>query len=605
MKTASVLTFVFAVSTALLHAQAVPALISYQGKVVDGTGVGLGTGTPLNRKILFRLFDAGTGGNRLWSEEQTVTLSNGDFSVILGQGIGASYNGSPENPRPSLLTVFAGTDRYLEIIVDNGDGTFTPTDSPITPRQRLISTAFAVRASVADGIASGSDFSLKDANYGLGWYGTGRPFNGLSLDGPVLYGASGGALGSVNGSTQNMALRWTNDGKIGIGTASPTEKLDIVGNAKVSGTVTAASLSSGGSVSANGSSGFVFNTVGDTDGGLFSPADGVVTLKTNGNERLRVDSNGNLAIGMTTAVHKLDVNGSIRASGGVAAPTTTETGGTGTRVSLYPGTATEPPFAFGIDASTLWSSVPAGAVFKWYSGITERMNLNGGNGNLTIAGGLRLPGSGAIDSTFIGDAGDFLSFGQVGVSEDFIGYKSNVFYFRDSPGGGDIIQPSIDVGNNISAGGTVSAPTISATGNVTAGGTVSATTVSTATVNATGNVSAGGTVTATGNVTANGKTTVVGEEVLRMVRGTVEANGTRRVGAGFTSSAINNIYTITFATPFSAEPSITTASVTGQNGYAIVTLFEVTSSGFKVSGLLSDNHQASNVAFSFIAAGPR
>ena len=39
------------------------------------------------------------------------------------------------------------------------------------------------------------DLILRDANHGLGWYGSFKLFAGGSIDGPVLYGYSGGALG--------------------------------------------------------------------------------------------------------------------------------------------------------------------------------------------------------------------------------------------------------------------------------------------------------------------------------------------------------------------------------------------------------------------------
>ncbi|WP_299440114.1 tail fiber domain-containing protein [uncultured Aquimarina sp.] len=58
-------------------------------------------------------------------------------------------------------------------------------------------------------------------------------------------------------------------------------------------------------------------------------------------------------------------------------------------------------------------------------------------------GGIYFPGSFAPDDTYVGAAGNFISFGHPGASEDFLGYTNNNFYFRDSPGGGDAAQPSV------------------------------------------------------------------------------------------------------------------------------------------------------------------
>jgi hypothetical protein len=60
-----------------------------------------------------------------------------------------------------------------------------------------------------------------DTNHGLGWYGTGingRLFDGNNVDGPVLYGFTGGALGTNRNGTQKQALSWNSDGNVGIGT---------------------------------------------------------------------------------------------------------------------------------------------------------------------------------------------------------------------------------------------------------------------------------------------------------------------------------------------------------------------------------------------------
>ncbi len=47
-----------------------------------------------------------------------------------------------------------------------------------------------------------------DSFHGLGWFGAGKLFANYSLDGPVLFGFHGGALGTTNDDGQNVALSW-------------------------------------------------------------------------------------------------------------------------------------------------------------------------------------------------------------------------------------------------------------------------------------------------------------------------------------------------------------------------------------------------------------
>ncbi len=75
-----------------------------------------------------------------------------------------------------------------------------------------------------------------DPNHGIGWYGTGKLFAGTNLDGPAVFGFSGGALGTTKNG-QKIALQWDSDGKIGIGTTSPSAKLEVNGDIKVTGDV--------------------------------------------------------------------------------------------------------------------------------------------------------------------------------------------------------------------------------------------------------------------------------------------------------------------------------------------------------------------------------
>lgn len=64
-----------------------------------------------------------------------------------------------------------------------------------------------------------------DTNHGLGYYGSGKTFASVPVDGTVLYGYSGGALGTVQSGVQHIALIWTPAGTvsiIGLGSAGST-----------------------------------------------------------------------------------------------------------------------------------------------------------------------------------------------------------------------------------------------------------------------------------------------------------------------------------------------------------------------------------------------
>ena len=108
----------------------VPPLINYQGQLTDASG-NPQTGT---KKLEFNIYDASSGGNKIWGPQtfSTVPLIGGRFNVMLG---------STDAGGKVIIEAFGANSRFLGIKVDDG--------AEITPRQQILSTPFAIQASSA------------------------------------------------------------------------------------------------------------------------------------------------------------------------------------------------------------------------------------------------------------------------------------------------------------------------------------------------------------------------------------------------------------------------------------------------------------------------
>lgn len=139
---------------------AVPEAISYQGRALTATGGLMGAGTPVTRTITFRIWDHPSNsllGNLMYSEQQMVTIAEGEFSVIVGTG--AASAGTPLGysetakgpPTVTISNALGGAFRYLGVTID--DGTLAA-DREIVPRQQMVSTAFAFRSKSTENLGS-------------------------------------------------------------------------------------------------------------------------------------------------------------------------------------------------------------------------------------------------------------------------------------------------------------------------------------------------------------------------------------------------------------------------------------------------------------------
>jgi microcystin-dependent protein len=179
-----------------------PDRMTYQGYLADGNGKALAPTAPKNFDVIFRIYNALTGGVSLWAEQQTVTVDNGSFSVMLGEG--SQYS---NEQHPLLGTIFAGadaSDRYLEITV-KGIGA-NNTDVPIVPRLRMLTSPYAFLARGL-GSASGKAVTVSNGNVGVN---KDNPGSALDVNGTVT------ATGmTVNGTS--TATTFVGNGTIPVG----------------------------------------------------------------------------------------------------------------------------------------------------------------------------------------------------------------------------------------------------------------------------------------------------------------------------------------------------------------------------------------------------
>jgi hypothetical protein len=211
----------------------VPGKINYQGRLADGT-----TGEPLpgSHNVTFRLYDAATDGNELWTESQVVMVdSAGVMSAVLG----------------STTPIDVGFDgaTWLEVEVDG---------EVLSPRREIVSVVYAFRALNADslgGFHSGS-FALADHTHddryvtrdSLADAGTvNSPENPVAwsrlksvpsgfADGTDDVGEAGDghSLDADDGDPVD-ALYVDAQGDVGVGTTTPDEKLEVAGTVHSTG----------------------------------------------------------------------------------------------------------------------------------------------------------------------------------------------------------------------------------------------------------------------------------------------------------------------------------------------------------------------------------
>jgi hypothetical protein len=268
-------------------------------------------------------------------------------NVFYANGITASkiYNGTSE---ANVGT--SGGNANISIGGTSNVAVFATTGLYVTGLQSVTGNVSA------NGNIAGN-YLLANIYYATG-FSASRIFNGTS---EANIGTSGGNANISIGGVSNVVVFSTAGEYV-------TGLLSVTGNTTAGNILTSGLASISGNVTTSGQ-------LISTKSGSATTGEGQLYL--NGSTNNRIDFNTN----------------------GLGAPATT-TRSDGTKVVLYPALGgSTVDYALGINAGTLWSSIPgydSGQYFKWYGATTEIASLNG-TGAFSVAG--NVTGSNVVATT--------------------------------------------------------------------------------------------------------------------------------------------------------------------------------------------------------------
>ena len=181
----------------------------------------------------------------------------------------------------------------------------------------LLNTTTAVQPlTIGSGSATAAGINLRTTQTDFSITASNSAAGGVTIGTSWVSGGQGPLIFT---QAAGERMRLDASGNLGIGTSSPGQKLEVIGSARASNLLLNADSATIGYAD-NSSSFILYNATGA--GGITN----TIRMVTNGAERMRIDSSGNVGIGTSSPNNKLDVNGSVNIGAALLTGTGVSTG---------------------------------------------------------------------------------------------------------------------------------------------------------------------------------------------------------------------------------------------------------------------------------------